>query len=81
MASSPKMNYPFVQNYITKFSWSNEPSYLILVYDINNHFHFVDLKKGNILTTYFLTIEDADKWLHEVSEVILKNGMKTTYVP
>lgn len=81
MASSPKMDYPVVKNYVAQFPWAADKSYLILAYDVDRKFRFVDLKAGNILALKFDSVEDAESWLHKFSNVHLENSMETTYIP
>lgn len=81
MAEYTKVDYPNVQNYIVKFSWSNKVHYLILAYDCNNEFRFVDLRTGQILNMRFESVEEAEKWLRTVAIIHEQNAICTTYVP
>ena len=70
MASSPKVEYKNVNNYIVKFGHSGI-TYLILCYNVNREFHNLSFKD----------VEEAEKWLYAIAEVLEKNVMETTYVP
>lgn len=80
MASSPKVEYKNVNNYIVKFGHSGI-TYLILCYNVNREFQFVDLQTGAIHNLSFKDVEEAEKWLYAIAEVLEKNVMETTYVP
>lgn len=81
MATSPKVDYPIPQNYIVKFTYESNASYLLLCVNINQRFQFVDLCNGRMHNISFDTVEDAEKWLYTVAEVYEKNAIATTYVP
>lgn len=81
MASSPKVEYPIVQNYIVKFPWCEEASFLVLGWNVDRRFQFFDLGTGRIFNTTFDSVETADAWLQKASEVLDKNTIATTYVP
>ena len=81
MASSPKVEYKSVQNYVVKFGHDNEIDYLILCYNVDRNFQFVSLRTGCIHNLTFESIEAAEAWLYGFAEVRLKNGMETTYIP
>ena len=73
MASSPKVDYKEVKNYVVKFGHSNEISNLILCYNVDRKFQFVDLKKGSIHNLSFVNVEEAEKWLYSFSNVLAKD--------
>lgn len=79
MASMTKIDYPRVKTYIAKFSWSNTA--LMLGYNIDNKFQFVNLETGQIMNLIFGTVEDAEEWLNTHSEVLEKDVICQTYVP
>lgn len=81
MASSPKIDYAYPKNYIVKFSWSNAASYLILAYNVDNKFQFVDLRSGRIMNLVFDTVDDAERWLDSISQILERDTICTTYVP
>lgn len=81
MASMTKIDYPSVKNYITKFSWSNKALMLMLGYNIDNKFQFINLETGQIMNLIFETVEDAEEWLNTHSEVLEKDAICQTYVP
>lgn len=81
MASSPKINYPRAFNYIAKFSHSNEVMMLLLGYNVDNRFQFINLKTGCIMNLSFDSVEDAETWLYTMSEVIEKDAICPMYVP
>lgn len=80
MATSPKFEYQ-PQNYIAKFGWNGKSSCLLLCYNVNHEYCFIDLEKGRILNLTFSTVDGAEKWLYSVAEVYEKNAICTTYVP
>lgn len=81
MASMTKIDYPRVKNYIAQFSWNEEPLMLLLGYDINNKFQFIDLNTGRIMNLTFDTVEDAESWLGSVAEILERDAICQTYVP
>lgn len=81
MASMTKIDYPSVKNYITKFSWSNKALMLMLGYNIDNKFQFINLETGQIMNLIFETVEDAEEWLNTHSEILEKDVICQTYVP
>lgn len=81
MASMTKIDYPRVKNYIAQFTWNREPLMLLLGYDVNNKFQFVDLATGRIMNFTFDTVEEAEHWLSSVSEILERNTICQTYVP
>lgn len=81
MASMTKIDYPSVKNYIVKFSWSNKALMLMLGYNIDNKFQFINLETGQIMNLIFETVEDAEEWLNTHSEVLEKDAICQTYVP
>ncbi len=80
MASSPKVNYKEVKNYVVKFGHSNEIDILFLCYNVDRNFQFVSIKTGTIYNLVFKTVEEAEAWLYSFAEVRLKNGMDATYI-
>lgn len=81
MASMTKIDYPSVKNYIAKFSWSNKPLMLMLGYNVDNRFQFINLETGRIMNLSFNTVKDAEKWLNTHSEIFERNIICQTYVP
>lgn len=81
MASMTKINYPSVKNYIAKFSWSNTALMLMLGYNVDNKFQFINLETGQIMNLIFETVEDAEEWLNTHSDVLERNAICQTYVP
>lgn len=81
MASMTKIDYPSVKTYIAKFSWNNKPMMLMLGYNIDNKFQFIDLETGRIMNLSFETVEDAEEWLNTHSEVLERDVICQTYVP
>lgn len=81
MASMTKINYPSVQTYIAQFSWNNTPLMLMLGYNVDNKFQFINLETGQIMNLIFSTVEDADGWINTHAEVLEKNAICQTYVP
>ena len=80
MASSPKFEYQ-PQNYVVRFGWNNKSSFLLLCYNVNHEYCFVDLESGRIFNMNFSTVGEAEKWLSGVAEIFEKNIICTTYVP
>lgn len=76
-----KIDYPKARNYIVQFTWNEEPLMLLLGYDINNKFQFIDLITGQIMEFTFDTVEDAEKWLGRVAKILERNAICQTYVP
>ncbi len=76
-----KINYPSVKTYIAKFSWNNKPLMLMLGYNVDNKFQFIDLEIGRIMNLSFETVEDAEEWLNTHSEILERNVICQTYVP
>ena len=70
-----------VNNYIASIGGNDKISYLILGYNENHEFRFVDLKTGMIFNQPFSSVDEAESWLYLVAKVHLKNGIETTYVP
>lgn len=81
MASSPKVDYKNVNNYIVKFGHNDENDYLILCYNVDRKFQFVSLKSGAIYNLAFDSVEEAEGWLYKFHCVLYKNAICTTYVP
>ena len=81
MASMTKIDYPSVKTYIAKFSWNNKPMMLMLGYNVDNKFQFIDLETGRIMNLSFETVEDAEEWLNTHSEVLERDVICQTYVP
>lgn len=81
MASMAKMDYPSVKTYIAKFSWNNKPMMLMLGYNVDNKFQFIDLETGRIMNLSFETVEDAEEWLNIHSEILERDIICQTYVP
>lgn len=81
MASSPKINYPVVQNYIVKYPYEDKATYLILAYNVDRKFQFVNLQTGQIMNLSFDTVEEAEGHLSMISTLLDKNVIATTYVP
>lgn len=81
MASMTKIDYPSVKNYIAKFSWSNKALMLMLGYNIDNKFQFINLETGQIMNLIFDTVEDAEEWINTHAEVLERNVICQTYVP
>lgn len=73
MASSPKVDYKEVKNYVVKFGHSNEIDILFLCYNVDRNFQFVSIKTGAIYNLAFETIEEAEKWLYSFSNVLTKD--------
>jgi hypothetical protein len=80
MASSPKINYPVVQNYIVKYPYEDKETYLILAYNVDRKFQFVNLQTGQIMNLSFDTVEDAEEHLSMISTLLKKNIIDTIYV-
>lgn len=81
MASMTKIDYLRVRNYIAQFTWHKEPLMLLLGYNVDNKFQFVDLAAGRIMNLTFETVEDAEKWLGSVAEILERDAICQTYVP
>ena len=69
------------QNYVVKFGWNDKISYLLLCYDVDHHFCFVDLERGRILNLAFSTVDEAEQWLYNTAVVYEQNVITTTYIP
>ena len=76
-----KIDYPHVKNYIVKFSWNDKANLLMLGYDVGNLFRFIDLEAGQIYGLSFESIDEAEKWLSTMSEILEENAICQTYVP
>lgn len=81
MASLSKVNYPVPQNYVVKFAYEDNSSFLLLCVEVNQRYQFVDLRKGKVYNLSFDTIQEAEDWLYSVAEVYAKNVIVTTYIP
>lgn len=81
MASMTKIDYPSVKTYIAKFSWNNKALMLMLGYNVDNKFQFIDLETGRIMNLSFETVGDAEEWLNTHSEILERDVICQTYVP
>ena len=69
-------------NYLVSFGLSDTISYLLLCYNSNGKFCFIDLKSGKIFdNTLFNTVDEAENWLFSIAKVYTKNKIETTYIP
>ena len=78
--TGPKFEYS-PNNYIVKFLHKRNISYLILIYNVDHKYQFVDLKEGRLFNVEYDTVEEAEKMLACAACIIEKNAMETTYVP
>lgn len=78
--TGPKFEYN-PTNYIVKFLHKRNTSYLILIYNVDHKYQFVDLKEGRLFNVEYDTVEEAEKMLACSACIIEKNAMETTYVP
>lgn len=81
MASVEKINYPHLKTYIVKIGWETKAMMLMLGYNVNNKFQFVNLETGRILNLTFETPKDAYDWLKSVATICEEDVICTTYVP
>ena len=68
MATSSKINYT-PRKYLVKFGWSSKIFHLLLCYNVNHEYCFVDLESGKIFNLTFSTVDEAEKWLYQTTEV------------
>ena len=69
-------------NYLVSFGLSNAISYLLLCYNSNQKFCFVDLETGHIFDKdLFNTVDEAENWLFSIAKIYAKNEIATTYIP
>ena len=81
MAEMNKINYPSVKTYIAQMRWKTKPVMLMLGYDVNNRFQFIDLNTGRIMNLNFKTVDDAEQWLKVTGQILEKDTICQTYVP
>ena len=73
MASSPIVDYPEVKKYLCTFGHSPLSMLLVLCYNVNRRFQFVNLTQGRVMNLEFDTIEEAETHLEIIAETLVKN--------
>lgn len=73
MASSPTVDYPEVKRYLCTFGHSPLSMLLVLCYNVNRRFQFVNLTQGRIMNLEFDSVEEAEAHLEMIAETLVKN--------
>ena len=73
MASSPTVDYPEVKKYLCTFGHSPLSMLLVLCYNVNRRFQFVNLTQGRVMNLEFDTVEEAETHLEMVAETLVKD--------
>lgn len=65
------MTINYIENpnkYKVRFKYKNKISNLLLGYNINFKFQFINLDTGRILNLEFNTVPEAERWLDKMTE-------------
>jgi hypothetical protein len=66
-------DYSKVKKYLCTFGQSSSTLLLVLCYNVNHKFQFVNLTLGRICKFEFDTVEEAEKFLQEIANVLVKD--------
>ena len=73
MASSPTVDYPEVKKYLCTFGHTPSTVLLVLCYNVNRKFQFVNLNTGRIMNLEFEDVEEAEAHLEMITNTLVKN--------
>ena len=62
-----------VRKYICTFGHTPLSMLLVLCYNVNQRFQFVDLTQGRIMNLEFEDADSAEQWLTSVTETLVRN--------
>ena len=73
MAVNFGIGYSDVKKYLCTFGHTPLSMLLVLCYNVNQKFQFVNLTQGRIMNLEFDNVVEAEKWLFQTAETLVQN--------